>query len=78
MDTNGDGRISRTEASSDRNLGRGFSQADRNGDGYLDNGEYSTRSQSGSDRSNSNSTTSDESSTNNPSPSNSPSGEARQ
>jgi hypothetical protein len=61
----------------DRNLGRGFSQADRNGDGYLDNGEYSSRSQSGSDRSDSNSTTSDESSTNNPSPSNSPSGEPR-
>jgi hypothetical protein len=40
IDEDGDGRISRTEASSDDALGRGFAQADANGDGYVDNAEY--------------------------------------
>jgi hypothetical protein len=40
FDEDGDGRISRTEASSDDALGRGFAQADTNGDGYVDNEEY--------------------------------------
>ena len=40
FDDDGDGRISRTEASSDDALGRGFAQADSNGDGYIDNEEY--------------------------------------
>jgi Spy/CpxP family protein refolding chaperone len=40
MDTDADGRISRTEASADQKLGNVFSQADANGDGYLDNAEY--------------------------------------
>jgi hypothetical protein len=59
----------RSEASSDQALGRGFSQADRNGDGYLDNSEFAGRSQSTTNPQDSSSTTSDTSSTNNPSPS---------
>jgi len=39
LDTNRDGRISRAEASADANIV--FAQADANGDGYLDNMEYS-------------------------------------
>lgn len=41
LDTNRDGRISRTEAASDSKLV--FSTADKNGDGYLDTTEYSHR-----------------------------------
>jgi hypothetical protein len=41
LDTNRDGRISPAEASSDSKIV--FSTADRNGDGYLDNNEYTTR-----------------------------------
>ena len=40
LDTNKDGRISMPEASADPSLVEGFSSADRNGDGYLDNAEY--------------------------------------
>lgn len=39
LDTNRDGRISRAEASVDTKIS--FAQADTNGDGYLDNMEYS-------------------------------------
>lgn len=39
LDTNRDGRISRAEAASDSKIS--FAQADSNGDGYLDNMEYS-------------------------------------
>jgi len=44
MDTDRDGRISRAEAKSDSKLGKGFSKADRNGDGYLDQTEFYGRS----------------------------------
>lgn len=40
LDTNQDGRISMPEASADPSLVEGFSAADKNGDGYLDNAEY--------------------------------------
>lgn len=40
LDTNQDGRISMPEASADPSLVEGFSTADKNGDGYLDNAEY--------------------------------------
>jgi len=46
LDTNGDGRISRSEAAGDRNLNGSFTKADRNGDGYIDASEY--RRQGGS------------------------------
>jgi hypothetical protein len=39
LDTNRDGRISRAEAAADSNIS--FATADANGDGYLDNMEYS-------------------------------------
>ena len=39
LDTNRDGRISPAEASADSKIV--FSTADKNGDGYLDNTEYS-------------------------------------
>ena len=39
LDTNRDGRISRTEASADANIV--FARADANGDGYLDTAEFS-------------------------------------
>jgi EF hand len=42
LDTNRDGRISRAEATSDSKIV--FSSADKNGDGYLDNSEYTHRS----------------------------------
>jgi Ca2+-binding EF-hand superfamily protein len=42
LDTNKDGRISMPEASADPKLVEGFSTADKNGDGYLDNSEYET------------------------------------
>jgi hypothetical protein len=38
LDTNRDGRISQTEASSDTKIV--FTTADKNADGYLDNSEY--------------------------------------
>ena len=44
LDTNADGRISASEASSDSKIV--FSTADRNKDGYLDNAEYSQRDMS--------------------------------
>ena len=44
LDTNRDGRISQSEASSDPRLM--FSAVDKNGDGYLDNSEYSQRDMS--------------------------------
>lgn len=44
LDTNRDGRISQSEASSDSKLV--FSTVDKNGDGYLDNSEYSQRDMS--------------------------------
>jgi len=43
LDTNKDGRISMPEASVDPKLVEGFSVADKNGDGYLDNAEYDSR-----------------------------------
>jgi hypothetical protein len=44
LDTNRDGRISQSEASSDPRLA--FSTVDKNGDGYLDSSEYSQRDMS--------------------------------
>jgi hypothetical protein len=44
LDTNRDGRISAVEAAADSKIV--FSTADKNGDGYLDNSEYSTRDKS--------------------------------
>lgn len=41
LDSNGDGRISSSEATSDSKIV--FSTADRNKDGYLDSSEYSHR-----------------------------------
>jgi len=43
LDANKDGRISLPEASVDPKLVEGVSRADKNGDGYLDNTEYSQR-----------------------------------
>jgi Ca2+-binding EF-hand superfamily protein len=40
LDSNRDGRISMPEASADPKLVEGFSTADKNGDGYLDNSEF--------------------------------------
>jgi hypothetical protein len=40
LDANKDGRISMPEASADPRLVEGFSMADKNGDGYLDNAEF--------------------------------------
>lgn len=40
LDANKDGRISMPEASADPALVEGFSSADKDGDGYLDNAEY--------------------------------------
>lgn len=42
LDANKDGRISMPEASADPKLVESFSSADKNGDGYLDSGEYAT------------------------------------
>jgi len=44
LDTNRDGRISQSEASSDSKIV--FSTVDKNGDGYLDSAEYAHRSMS--------------------------------
>jgi hypothetical protein len=44
VDTDGDGRISRIEASSDKMLGKQFNRWDKNADGYLDSTEYGARS----------------------------------
>ena len=44
LDTNRDGRISRTEASGDSKIV--FTSADKNGDGYLDSSEYMHREMS--------------------------------
>ena len=43
LDTNRDGRISMPEASVDPKLVEAFSTTDRNGDGYLDNEEFDSR-----------------------------------
>jgi hypothetical protein len=43
LDSNKDGRISMPEASADPKLVESFSTADKNGDGYLDNSEYDSR-----------------------------------
>ncbi len=42
LDTNGDEKLSRTEAGADRDLKAGFSQADKNKNGSLDQEEFST------------------------------------
>lgn len=42
LDTNGDAKLSRTEAGADRDLKAGFSQADKNKNGNLDQEEFST------------------------------------
>lgn len=47
LDTNRDGRISKSEAAADANLM--FSTADANADGYLDNSEFKKARKSGSD-----------------------------
>ena len=44
LDTNGDMRISRTEASSDSKIV--FASVDRNGDGYIDSTEFAHRGKS--------------------------------
>jgi hypothetical protein len=44
LDTNRDGRISQSEASSDSKIV--FSSADKNGDGFLDSSEYAHRGMS--------------------------------
>jgi hypothetical protein len=46
LDANGDGRISRAEASADDSLGGVFSNTDANGDDYLDASEYAVRKHS--------------------------------
>jgi hypothetical protein len=43
LDANKDGRISMPEASVDPKLVEAFSTADKNGDGYLDNEEFDSR-----------------------------------
>ena len=43
LDSNKDGRISMPEASADPMLVETFSTADKNGDGYLDNDEFDSR-----------------------------------
>jgi len=43
LDSNKDGRISMPEASADPKLVESFSTADKNGDGYLDNEEFDSR-----------------------------------
>ena len=48
MDTNGDGRVSMTEASSNNQLHSGFRTADANGDGYLSETEFKSWSASSS------------------------------
>jgi hypothetical protein len=45
LDSNKDGRISMPEASADPKLVEGFSTADKNGDGYLDNAEFDKRTE---------------------------------
>jgi hypothetical protein len=55
LDTNRDGRISRAEASADAHIS--FAQADSNGDGYLDNMEYSKARSMRSDESTGDSST---------------------
>jgi Ca2+-binding EF-hand superfamily protein len=43
LDSNKDGRISMPEASADPKLVETFSITDKNGDGYLDNDEFDSR-----------------------------------
>jgi hypothetical protein len=45
LDANKDGRISMPEASADPSLVENFSSADKNGDGYLDNSEFDSRTE---------------------------------
>ena len=59
LDTNRDGRISRAEATADSKIS--FAQADTNGDGYLDNMEYSKARNMKSGTDNSSDTTSPQS-----------------
>ncbi len=49
LDANKDGRISMPEASADPRLVESFSTADKNGDGYLDNSEFDSRTETRSD-----------------------------
>ena len=51
LDANRDGRISRTEATSDSKIV--FTSADKNGDGYLDSSEYMHRDMSNAPTTNS-------------------------
>jgi hypothetical protein len=46
LDSNKDGRISMPEASADPQLVERFSATDKNGDGYLDNAEFDSRTKS--------------------------------
>jgi hypothetical protein len=46
LDANKDGRISMPEASADPKLVETFSTTDKNGDGYLDNDEFDSRTKS--------------------------------
>jgi hypothetical protein len=46
LDANRDGRISMPEASVDPKLVETFSTTDKNGDGYLDNEEFDSRTKS--------------------------------
>jgi len=43
LDSNKDGRISMPEASADPKLVESFSTTDKNGDGYLDDDEFDSR-----------------------------------
>ena len=45
FDANKDGRISMPEAAADPKLVENFSNADKNGDGYLDNAEFDGRAE---------------------------------
>ncbi len=45
LDSNKDGRISMPEASADPKLVETFSTTDKNGDGYLDNAEFDSRTE---------------------------------
>jgi hypothetical protein len=48
LDSNADGRISKTEAAADDRLGRAFNLADRNGDGFVDSDEYENHAKANS------------------------------
>src|SRR5262245_1028908 len=42
LDTNGDGKISKTEASANANVSEQFSRYDQNGDGYIERAEVTS------------------------------------